>query len=228
MKTGQRVVPRTAVQAPAVQAQQGLAPDALARLLRHWRLLPPVAPKPVREQLGAWMGWTDAIALSRALAIEPGVGEGDAPALLDWARAALDRLLQEQAAGFADRTLVQDLDASLPLDELLAPYRLHHAQQQRAMAARVASLRERLRMKLAGLPAPGLQQLAHLDAVLELALLEPERRRLASLPDLLVQRAALQREALWHDLQDLLDAELALRLQPVLGLIEALEHEVNR
>jgi hypothetical protein len=125
------------VQAPALQAQ-GLAPDALSRLLQQWRLLPAVAPKPVREQLGAWLGWTDAIALSRALTLEPGGGQGDAAQALAWAKAALDRLLQEQAAGFADKSLVQDVDEGLPLDELLAPLRLHLSQQQRAMAARVA------------------------------------------------------------------------------------------
>ena len=38
------------------------------------------------------------------------------------------------------------------------------------------------------------------------------------------QDALRWRRALWRDLQDALQAELALRLLPLQGLIEALEH----
>ena len=118
---------------------------------------------------------------------------------------------------------------SVPLADLLAPFRLHHSQQQRGMAARVATLRERLRPRLA--EASGrLARLAELDSLFERALAEPERRALAGLPALLTRRAETHhatdprhwRHRFWADLQRALRAELDLRLQPVRGLVEAL------
>jgi hypothetical protein len=214
------------------------AHDSFARLLGPWGV-PPVAPAPLAERLGGWLGWADAILLSQALAAPaasaaPAPGAGNARAALDWATAALDRLQTELGTGFADPELAAESaqplpDAAVPLADLLAPYRLHHAQQQRGMAAKVASLRERLRGRLAAL-SPRLAQLAALDAVFDRALAAPAHQQLAGLPALLTRRAEGHlaadprhwRARLWADLQRLLHAELDLRLQPVQGLIEAL------
>ena len=118
----------------------------------------------------------------------------------------------------------------MPLADLLAPFRLLHAQQQRSMAARIATLRERLRARLAEASAP-LARLAQLDAVLERAIAPQERQALTGLPALLTRRAQAHHAAdprrwrarFWADLQRALRAELDLRLQPVLGLMESLE-----
>jgi hypothetical protein len=209
--------------------------DPLPRLLLQWGVAPAPAA-PVAARLGGGLGWADAIGLSQVLAAAPGDGVNDAARreARDWAGAALDRLQSDLAGGFDDALLARDAaepaPEGVPLADLLAPFRLHHAQQQRAMAARVASLRERLRPRLTEASA-ALARLAQLDAVLERALLEAERPLLSALPLLMTRRAEAHhaadprrwRERFWADLQRLLRAELDLRLQPVRGLIEALD-----
>jgi len=91
-------------------------------------------------------------------------------------------------------------------------------------------MRERLRPRLAEISGP-LARLAELDAVLERAVVLHERQALTGLPALLTKRAEAHhaadprhwRQRFWADLQRALRAELDLRLQPVLGLIEALQ-----
>ena len=217
-----------------------LASEPLARLLLQWGVAP-VPAAPVAERLGSGLGWADAIGLSQVLATAPGASAsaGARHEALDWATAALDRLQAELAAGFADAELAGDAAQAapegVPLADLLAPFRLHHAQQQRSMAARIATLRERLRPRLAEASGP-LARLAQLDALFERALAAQERQRLAALPALLTRRAEAHhaadprrwRQRFWADLQRALRAELDLRLQPVLGLIEALHDDAPR
>lgn len=210
------------------------ATEPLARLLLQWGVAPrPTAP--VAERLGGWLGWADAIGLSQVLAAPP-AATSDAAArreALDWAGAALERLQAELGAAFDDALLAresaEEAPDGVPLADLLAPYRLHHAQQQRSMAARVTTLRERLRPRLA--EASGtLARLAQLDALFERATQAQERTLLGSLPALLTRRAESHRATdprrwrtrFWADLQRALRAELDLRLQPVQGLLEAL------
>ena len=198
------------------------APEPLARLLLQWGVAP-VPAAPVPERVGGWLGWADAIGLSQVLAAPP-AATANAAALRearDWAAAALDRVQADLSAAFDDT--------------LLAPFRLHHSQQQRSMAARVATLRERLRPRLAE-ASGALARLAQLDVVLERAVGAQERERLAGLATLLTKRAEGHhatdprrwRARLWSDLQRLLRAELDLRLQPVQGLIEALHDDSPR
>lgn len=210
------------------------APEPLARLLLQWGVAPAPAA-PLAQRLGAGLGWADAIGLSQLLAAPPAQA-ADSAARTEaaaWAEAALERLQAELLGAFDDALLAhesaQPAPAGVPLADLLAPYRLHHAQRQRSMAARVASLRERLRPRLAG-ASGALARLAQLDALFEQALLAQERQGLAGLPALLTRRAEAHHAAdplcwrarFWADLQRALRAELDLRLQPVLGLIDAL------
>lgn len=219
---------------------QTSAPETLQRLLLQWGM-PPLPAAPVAERLGNGLGWADAIALSQVLAAPRAAAANDAALreARDWAAAALDRLQADLAAGFDEPLLARDAaepaPAGVALADLLAPFRLHHAQRQRAMAARIATLRERLRPRLAEASA-ALARLAQLDALLERALLDAERRALAGLPTLLTRRAETHHAAdprhwrarFWADLQRALRAELDLRLQPVLGLIEALHDDAPR
>ena len=216
------------------------AAEPLARVLLQWGIAP-AAQRPVAERLGNSLGWADAIGLSQVLATAPAPTASTAARreALDWSGAALARLQDELAAAFDDALLARESAEPAPpgvaLPDLLAPYRLHHAQQQRSMAARIATLRERLRPRLAEASGP-LARLAQLDAVFERALAAQERERLAGLPALLTRRAETHHAAdprgwrarLWADLQRLLRAELDLRLQPVLGLIEALHDDAPR
>ena len=213
--------------------------EPLERLLMQWGVAPArMRTVPVAERLGGWLGWADAVLLSQALATPANSAPGDAAecrAASAWASAALDRLQAELHASFTDAELARESaealpDAPAPRADLLAPYRLHHAQQQRVIAARVASLRERLCGHLT-YAAPHLAQLAALDAVFDRALAVHERQMLAKLPAVLTRRAEQHaatdprhwRARFWADLQRALRAELDLRLQPVLGLMESLE-----
>ena len=213
----------------------------LEQVLRHWGLPPaPRKPGAALAQLGQSLSWRDAIALSQALglplSLPPEAAPAEAPKL-PWP-AELERVCRSLQAGFQDSSSLRTAtpsDASLA--EAAAPFRLHHANQQRAMAQRLASLREGVRKALTA-RTPELARLAALDAVLEHALAEPERQKLAVLPSMLVRRVALLRAAepdgdadwpfkgwrqsLWAELQQVLQAELDLRLQPLLGLLEAL------
>jgi hypothetical protein len=213
---------------------QPFAAEPLARLLLQWGIAP-VPKAPVAERLGGWLGWADAIGLSQVLATAP-AATADAAArreAQDWAAAALDRLQADLLAAFDDALLALDsaepAPQGVPLADLLAPYRLHHAQQQRSMAARIATLRERLRPRLAE-ASGALARLAQLDAMFERAVVMQERQALTGLPALLTRRAETHhaadprrwRQRFWADLQRALRAELDLRLQPVQGLIEAL------
>lgn len=220
------------MQAPQTQPH---AAEPLARLLLQWGVVP-VRTAPVAERLGGWLGWAEAIGLSQLLATAPAAGSNPAARreAQDWAAAALDRLQADLTAAFDDALLALDAAApapdGVPLADLLAPFRLHHAQQQRSMAARIATLRERLRPRLAEASGP-LARLAELDAVFERAAVLQERQALTGLPALLTRRAETHhaadprhwRQRFWADLQRALRAELDLRLQPVLGLLESLE-----
>ncbi|MBI3346698.1 MAG: DUF3348 family protein [Burkholderiales bacterium] len=221
----------------ALSSPQNPASEPLARLLLQWGVAP-VTVRPVAERLGGWLGWADAIGLSQVLATAPAAtaDAGAHRAALAWADAALDRVQTELPAAFDDALLAREsaepAPEGLPLADLLAPYRLHHAQQQRSMAARVGSLRERLRPHLAE-ASGALARLAQLDALFERALAAQERQALSGLPALLTRRAETHHAAdprrwrarFWADLQRALRAELDLRLQPVLGLIEALRQD---
>jgi hypothetical protein len=130
------------------------------------------------------------------------------------------------------------------------PYRRHYVAQQRDMEARVGPLRALLREALAQ-AAPAQRQLAALDAAFDGILAGREARLLASLPLLLKQRFTHLQQAhaaqagrvpsddraatglppgnwlsrFGRELQTVLLAELDLRLQPALGLLEAFENE---
>ena len=131
------------------------------------------------------------------------------------------------------------------------PYRRCYQAHQRLMQARIAALRAQVREALAGRSA-ALGTLAALDGVLDQALAARERSLLATVPSLLEARfARLQRAHLaaqarlpgfdsaapgpaqpaqpdaWlalacKDMQNVLMAEMDIRLQPVVGLVDAL------
>lgn len=197
----------------------------LVRLLAAWTDTGAAGPPPsFADRLGDWLGWTHAIALSAmappdAARARPGAGAAAALAALRRAR----------------QQLVADLAAeAVPPAEAgdgFAPLRQHYQQRQRAMEAGVGALRAQARTALA---AAGSRQreLAALDAVFDEALLGRERSLLATVPALLQRRFERLRQAdgadealarLRRDLEAVLRAELEVRLQPVDGLIQALD-----
>lgn len=139
--------------------------------------------------------------------------------------------------------------ASTPGAADYLPYHRYYLAHQRDMGAAIAPLRASVRAGLAQ-RAPALRQLAALDGVLDQALAPRERSLLATVPQLLgrhfEQLHQAHRNALttpddparwlqpgaWlhtfcQDMRAVLLAELELRLQPVAGLLEAL-NEVTR
>ena len=139
--------------------------------------------------------------------------------------------------------------ASTPGAADYLPYHRYYLAHQRDMGAAIAPLRASVRAGLAQ-RAPALRQLAALDGVLDQALAPRERSLLATVPQLLgrhfeqlhqAHRSALPTPddpARWlqpgawlhtfcQDMRVVLRAELELRLQPVAGLMDAL-NEVTR
>lgn len=122
-------------------------------------------------------------------------------------------------------------------DHDFSPYRRAYVNHQRAMAAAIGPLRARVRAGLSS-RSPALGQLAALDAVLDDALAARERHLLAKVPGLLEKHFARCCKAppvptaqglagFCQDMQGILLAELDIRLQPILGLLEAMGYEVT-
>lgn len=131
-----------------------------------------------------------------------------------------------------------------------APYHRYYLARQRDMSASIGPLRSSVRAALAR-QSPSLKRLAALDAVLDQALAARERDLLATVPALLATRfehlyqahqatlgdAQTEDEpdrwtqpggwlaAFCREMHGVLLAELDVRLQPVAGLIAALDHE---
>lgn len=208
------------------------------------------------ERLGQWLDLKDALALFSALnagATQARGGGTAASAAGATAREACARVRAGLSAAIAADPLLAaaaPAAANTPaIEPGFAPYQRCHLAHQRAMIAAIAPLRASVRATVAK-RSPALARLAALDAVLEQALAARERSLLATLPTLLAARfeqldsaasaaeptapdgAASAPAADWlagfrADMRAVLLAELDLRLQPVAGLIEALDKDTK-
>lgn len=202
------------------------------------------------DRLSQWFGWTDAISLSAALngtpASLPPAPRGSVRAdesECARVRAALAQAIAEDSS-FAPakaRPAAATADAETPPD--FAPMRQRYLARQQAMETAIGPLRGRLRARLAA-GSHDMARLAAVDVVMEQVLGARERSLLASVPAALEKRFARLRKARqdeetgaednaagghadWlavfrKDIQDVLQAELDFRFQPVDGLLEAL------
>lgn len=217
------------------------------------------------ESLGQWLEIADAIAISAALhprvaqaltGQEAGQPAGDA-LVQDYLRVqnALDTLIRKSCSGKPGEARLQFPSPAVGVASELAafytPFHRFYLAVQREMDAQITPLRALARQALAQ-ASPRLKPLALLDAALEHAIGDRERRLLGNLPLLLEQRfvyllqnylqglaeggQADQPEA-WlqpggwlavfrDDLQRTLLAELALRLLPVAGIKDVISNEV--
>lgn len=176
------------------------------------------------DGLVQWVGWADAIALSAALERPPIANPDDAAfdarAECGRVRTALTKALAREAAA-----TYADMGYTL--------FRRRYATQQQSMEDSIGALRERVRAAAAA-RSPELARLSAVDAVMAQVLGMQERRLLGTVPGLLERHyRRLQSEhegsedwvALFrHDMQAVMLAELDLRLQPVEGLIEAMDN----
>jgi hypothetical protein len=143
--------------------------------------------------------------------------------------------------------------ASVEESRAYAPYRRYHQAIQRDLETKVGALRARVRESVAQV-SPTLRQLAALDGAFDSILCEREARLLSTVPSLLERRFQQLLQAHQQTLADsqqadsvdrwmapgawlarfcgelhsVLLAELDLRLQPSLGLLDALHHETSQ
>lgn len=172
-------------------------------------------------------------------------------------RSALVRAIAASGASPASekrvRNPVPQPEAAKATDAGYAPYHQRYLDQQRQMALRIDALRAHVRQTIAKV-SPPLGQLASFDTVMEQLLGGREKKLLATVPVLLERRFGHLRKthqlglatgrqqddpALWgqpggwldrfgQELHGVLLAELEVRMQPVVGLIEAFSNEVKK
>lgn len=196
------------------------------------------------ERLSTWLAPVDTIQLHGLLQNAPGGSHisalGSTQAVvtaLNNATAKVRSQLTETIAASAN-TMHQQTHGFPPS---YTPYRTRHLDLQRQMETNITALRSGVRQVLAKM-SPTLKHLASLDAMLEHALSGREQKLMAAAPLLLERRFESMKTGAEHDAptlptdaststwqrlfdcewQEHLMAELDLRLQPVMGLIEAL------
>lgn len=200
----------------------------------------------VAERLGQWLNVNEVIALRTTQAAVAAAGTAAArratPPLDRRAlHTALQQELQRVRAVLTQSITAREASHRPDPGDLDVEWALFHQRlgdQQRRMALSVEALRGHVRQALAQ-STPELAQLAALDAAMEPLLAGREARWLNSLPAFLKARfVALRQQAAdppdaapndlrWlltfaHEFEQTLLAELDLRLQPVIGLIESL------
>jgi hypothetical protein len=200
------------------------------------------------ERLGQWLGVFEGMTLHAAhqasQACEPAKPSAARPAAkpgltdeFQRVRTTLVKAIQASTAASAkNQGLISDAPTQASAED--APYAPHHQrylQQQRTMGLKIEVLRAQARQAMSP-RSPRLAELARFDAVMEQMLGGREHKLLASVPALLERRFEHLRasgqpgwpERFGKDLQRILLAELEVRLQPVMGLIEALSNEVKK
>lgn len=204
----------------------GVAGSELTRLLARLADAPPAGTRPAfAERLGHWLGWTGAISLSAALVAGPAAPAG-LPRAQGAEEADFQRVRAALEASIADGPRES---ASSPTD--FGPHRRHCIARQQAMQEAVAALRQRLRDALSR-RSPAMARLAAIDAVMDEGLAAQERGLLGLVPLRLqahferLQRTAGEDtrwpQAFRDDMERVLRAELAHRLLPAQGLLDAL------
>lgn len=223
------------------------ASSTLVRLLAPWApAQPEAAAGDLAERLAGWVSAFDAIGLQAAQQSIRALGqarpvEGRAPQRLaedfERARAALAKAIAR--------------DPALPNEFTYAPYRRRHFELQRQMEQMIGALRDHVRQALARAATP-LRQLAALDVAMAGVIAHREEALLPKVVLALERRfeqlQASHRDALpegaeddpagWRrpggwlhafeaEWREALHAELALRLEPVAGLVEASGNELK-
>lgn len=225
---------------------------SLLQLLAPSAADPSASKRSLAERLGQWLDVADAMSLYSALnADTSGLDDRrlDPAEARDGARQAFERVRERLSASIDAGELARQVRAATvpdgdPGDAVdAAAFQRVYLARQRDMGARIGPLRAATRAALA-CSSPALARLAALDAVLDKALAARERAALSRVPAGLARRveqlsaaqgnsdgvaagpddlAGSRPQRLCGEMQALLAAELALRLQPVAGLIAAFD-----
>jgi hypothetical protein len=202
--------------------------SALVRRLAGWLPVQTDAPRQdIGERLGGWLNVADAIALHSAHQALPAVTTVRRPAARKSA-ADVQAEMRRVRATLTQTIATPPHPPTRASDIEFAPHHQRYLDQQRRMEMSVDALRDHLRQTLAA-TSPRLAQLAALDATLDQMFGAREQKLLAGVPAFLKARFEQLRQThpgTWpplfeQDMQQALLAELDLRLQPVLGMIEA-------
>ncbi len=245
----------------------GSGGPAFIRLLARLTATPvPESGQPLSDQLGQWLTWTDAVALSAVLGegrpvVKAAAREGDDPAR-DVARLRADLtnaivhdgvFAPAKPSGTKRPPPVAMPAPAADAEPDYAVYRQRYLALQQTMETGIGNLRSRLRGMLAARAAdgraPDFAGLALVDAIMERSLGARERVLLTSVPRLLERHFDQLRQAAqagadaqaaspcavsaaapaaWVEtfrthMQQVLLAELDVRLQPVEGVLAALQ-----
>jgi hypothetical protein len=186
----------------------------------------------VAERLGLWLNAFDAIGLQSA---QQAIRAIQAPA----PRRASDRSRPDALAADFQRlrtSLAKAIAQPVEDDGTYAAFQQRHQKLQRDMEQSIGPFRDHVRQVL-GRASGTLRQLAALDAVMEQVLAAREQKVLPAIGATLETRFRQLRAAAhdddatdWpaafrNDWQQVLLAELELRLEPVAGLLDALHNE---
>jgi hypothetical protein len=207
----------------------------LVRLLGEWAPVDAQASgMDFAERLSLWLNAFDAIGLQAAhqsiKAIKTAVpGRSIRPQAIE---EEVQRVRTALAHAIERNSLASDKPSQGNAG--YSPYRQRHLELQRRMEQMIAALRDHVRQTLCRI-SPRLRQLAALDTVLE-ELLAPRAQVLlpevGSLMERRFEQLAQSNADGWlenfgKDWRQALLAELDLRLEPVAGLIEALNNELK-
>ncbi|SAK66793.1 DUF3348 domain-containing protein [Caballeronia ptereochthonis] len=167
---------------------------ALVRLLAHFADLDVREPaQSLSDRLSQWLGWTDAIALSTALASDPPAVSGARSTASDEEAASARTRTRLANAVTRDENSEKDMRGrhraavQTPPDDMRIDYaifRQHYLSLQQTMESDIGELRNRLRAAVAA-RSTDMTRLAVVDAVMEQTFAARERSLLAQVPVLL-------------------------------------------
>lgn len=221
----------------------------LVRILSDLAVVEPVeSGGAFAEKLGQWVDIAGAITLRAAQAANPPATPSGAPSV---ASVAMGEEFARMRATLENSIAKRGLPSAVATT--YEPYRRYYLAHQRDMDLNVGQVRAKVRDRLVK-AAPALKQLADLDAALDAILADRESKLFAKVPWLLERRFeqlleghqqrllgtqqadnpdGWMKPGAWlarfcHELQMVLLAELDIRLQPTLGLIEAFNNEIAK
>lgn len=213
----------------------------MVRLLQEWVPLDAEPPRQdAAERLGPWLSAFDSVKLDSALQAIAQYGRQsrtaahaavEAPALAERCqrvKAELTDLIHAKVC----MPPAQALDADQPSPGDYSPHLHRYAALQKQMDSSIAACHNHVRQALSK-GSPSLRQLAALDGVMAQMLGERQLKLLTAVPIYLERRFEFRRqsqtddwlERFLQDMRQLLLAELQMRLQATLGLIEAAHHD---
>ena len=211
----------------------------MVHLLQEWvQTDAEPARQDVAERLGGWLSAFDSVKLDSALQAIASYGAQARQGGLAVDTHALEELCRHVKNALTDLITTQAAQAADPAKP--PDYGQHlqrYAELQKRMASQVTACRAQVRQALSK-GSPTLRQLAALDGVMVQMLGEREQKLLSAVPLYLERRLEHWRQTQQHaqatsgwlhgfqqDMRQMLLAELQLRLQPILGLIEAVHHD---